>query len=80
MEIQKPSLTRPLPSRDWTFLQDDDQDCAEGSDQWYLGDIQEISEKWTPLYQHIVTELSLDRRLRDPQICVQPARGAEENK
>ena len=63
MEIQEPSLSWALPSRDWTFLQDDEQDRAEGSDHWYLGDLQEISEKWTPLYQHVVTELSLDRRL-----------------
>merc|ERR1712226_754339 len=63
MEIQKPSLSGSLPSRDWTFLQDDEQDRAKGSDQWYLGHLQEISEKWTPVYQHVVTELSLDRRL-----------------
>ena len=63
MEIQKPALSRVLTSRDWTFLQDDEQDRAKGSDQWYLGNLQEISEKWTPVYQHVVTELSLDRRL-----------------
>ena len=78
MEIQKPSLSWALPSRDRTFLQDDEQDRAEWSDHWYLGDLQEISEKWTPLYQHTVTELSLDRRLWHPQTCFQPARSTEE--
>ena len=54
MEIQKPSLSWVLPSRDWTFLQDDEQDRSQGSDQRYLGNIQEISEKWTPVYQHTI--------------------------
>ena len=63
MEIQKPSLSRPLSSRDWAFLQDDEQNRAKRSDEWHLGNLQEISEKWPPVYQHVVTELSLDRRL-----------------